>query len=195
MSNPKVSVCSQVLNSSEGLKVMVKSVIDQTFKDWELVIVDDGSTEDLKAVVDAFNDSRIRLIRLDENVGVPKGINIAMKEAKGDYIGLLAADEFITPDKLQVQVEYMDTHLGVGCVWGLPGKGEFGLRPLWEQSMLRAHNRSSEAWLKTLLNLENVPIGGASLLMRTAVMRELGYMDENLSLFSDHELYCRFFGC
>ena len=193
MSNPKVSVCSQVLNSSEGLKVMVKSVIDQTFKDWELVIVDDGSTEDLKAVVDAFNDSRIRLIRLDENVGVPKGINIAMKEAKGDYIGLLAADEFITPDKLQVQVEYMDTHPGVGCVWGLPGKGEFGLRPLWEQSMLRAHNRSSEAWLKTLLNLENVPIGGASLLMRTAVMRELGYMDENLSLFSDHELYCRFF--
>lgn len=189
----KVSVCSQVLNSSKGLKVMIESVIAQTFKDWELVIVDDGSTEDLKAVVDVFNDSRIRLIRLDKNVGVPAGINIAMKEAKGEYIGLLAADEFITPDKLQFQVEYLDTHKGVDCIWGLPGKGLFGLRPLWEQSLLRAHNRSNEAWLKTLLNLENVPIGGASLLMRTEVVRALGYMDENLTLFSDHELYCRFF--
>src|SRR3990167_4891027 len=193
MSIPRVSVCSQVLNSSAGLKVMIASVISQVFKDWELVIVDDGSTEDLKAVVDAFNDSRIRLIRLDENVGVPKGINIAMKEAKGEYIALLAADEFITPDKLEVQIEYMDAHPGVGCIWGLPGNGALGQRPLWEQSALRAHNRSNEAWLKTLLNLESVPIGGASLLMRTEIMKSLGYMDENLSLFSDHELYCRFF--
>ena len=172
---------------------MIQSVVAQTFKDWELVIVDDGSTENLQSVVDAFNDSRIRLIRLDQNVGVPAGVNIAMRQAQGEYIGLLAADEFITPDKLEVQVEYLDSHKGVDCVWGLPGKGEFGLRPLWEQSMLRAHNRSNEAWLRTLLNLENVPIGGASLLMRTEVMRSLGYMDEALSLFSDHELYCRFF--
>ncbi len=190
---PKVSVCSQVLNSSAGLKIMIESVVAQTYKDWELVIVDDGSTEDLKSVVDVFNDSRIRLVRLDKNVGVPKGINIAMKEANGEYIALLAADEFITPGKLEAQVEYLDSHKGVGCVWGLPGKGEFGLRPLWEQSNLRAHNRSSEAWIRTLINLENVPIGGASLLMRTEIMRDLGYMDENLTLFSDHELYCRFF--
>lgn len=175
------------------MKVMIQSVVNQTFKDWELIIVDDGSTEDLKAVVEEFKDSRIRLIRLDENVGVPAGVNLAMKEAQGEYIGLLAADEFITPDKLEVQVPYLDEHKGVDCVWGLPGKGEFGLRPLWEQSTLRAHNRSREAWLKTLLNLENVPIGGASLLMRTEVMRSLGYMDEKLTLFSDHELYCRFF--
>jgi glycosyltransferase involved in cell wall biosynthesis len=172
---------------------MVQSVVAQTFKDWELVIVDDASTEDLKAVVDAFNDSRIRLIRLEQNVGVPAGVNIAMKEAQGEYIGLLAADEFITPDKLEAQVEYLDSRKGVDCVWGLPGKGDYGRRPEWEQSMLRAHNRSNEAWLKTLLNLENVPIGGASLLMRTEVMRSLGYMDESLTLFSDHELYCRFF--
>ncbi len=188
----KVSICSQVLNNTEGLKKMIQTVVDQTFKDWELVIVDDASTEDLKAVVDIFNDSRIRLIRLDQNAGVPKGINIALKEAKGEYVGLLASDEFISPDKLEVQVEYMDSHKGVDCVWGLPGKGEFGLRPLWEQSMLRAHNRSNEAWVKDLLDIK-APIGGASLLMRKSVMEELGYMDESLTIFSDHELYCRFF--
>ena len=188
MNLPKVSICSQVLNNSSGLKAMIKSVVDQTFKDWELVIVDDGSTEDLKAVVDAFNDSRIRLIRLDQNVGVPKGINMALKEAKGEYVGLLASDEFITPAKLEAQVAYMDEHKGVDCVWGLPGKGEFGLRPLWEQSMLRAHNRSNERWLKDLLDIQ-APIGGASLLMKRSVMEELGYMDESLVIFSDQDLY------
>ncbi len=171
---------------------MIESVVAQTFKDWELVIVDDGSTEDLKSVVDAFNDSRIKFIRLEQNLGVPAGVNIAMKAASGEYIGLLAADEFITPSKLEAQVEYLDANKGIGCVWGLPGKGEMGLRPLWEQSVLRAHNRSSEAWLKDLLDLK-APIGGASLLMRAEIMRELGYMDEKLVLFSDHELYCRFF--
>ncbi len=189
----KVSICSQVLNNKQGLEVMISSVINQTFTDWELVIVDDGSSESMQPVVDSFKDARVRLIRLEENVGVPKGINLAMKEAKGEYIGVLASDEFITQDKLEIQVAYLDEHKGVDCVWGLPGKGEFGLRPLWEQSAMRAHNRSNEAWLRTLLNLENVPIGGASLLMRTEVMRSLGYMDESLTVFSDHELYCRFF--
>lgn len=192
MNEPRVSICSQVLNNSEGLKTMVQSVVDQTFKDWELIIVDDASTEDLKAVVDTFNDSRIRLIRLDTNVGVPKGINLAMKEAKGEYLGMLASDELITPDKLETQVKYLDEHKGVDCVWGLPGKGQMGPRPLWEQSMLRAHNRSNERWLKDLLDIQ-APIGGASLLMKRSVMEELGYMNESLTIFSDHELYCRFF--
>lgn len=192
MTSPRVSICSQVLNNSAGFKAMVKSVVEQTFKDWELVIVDDASTEDLKAIVDEFKDERIRLIRLEQNVGVPKGINLAMKEAKGDYLGLLASDEFITPEKLELQVKYMDEHPGVDCSWGMPGNGELGLRPLWEQSMLRAHNRSNETWLKDLLDL-NAPIGGASLLMKRSVMESLGYMDETLTTFSDHELYCRFF--
>lgn len=190
---PKVSICSQVLNNSDKLKIMVKSVIDQTFKDWELVIVDDGSTEDIKSVIDAFNDSRIRLIRLDQNVGVPAGINIAMKNATGEYLGLLAADEFISPDKLEKQLDFMQKHPGVDCVWGLPGSGEMGLRPEWEQYFLRAHNRSNEAWMKTLLELDNVPIGGASLLIKHDVMKKLDYMDEKVTIFSDHQMYCKFF--
>jgi glycosyltransferase involved in cell wall biosynthesis len=172
---------------------MLSSVVAQTFKDWELVLVDDGSTEDIKALVESFKDERIRLIRWDDNKGMPHGMNHALSMATGEYIGMLSADEMIWADKLAVQVEYMDAHKGVDCVWGLPLKGDLGLRPLWEQSALRAHNRSNEAWLRTLLNLENVPIGGASLLMRTEVMKSLGYLDPTLRMFSDHELFCKFF--
>ncbi len=193
MTSPKVSICSSVLNQSDWLKKMLASVIAQTYKDFELILVDDGSTEDIKAVVDSFNDPRINLIRWDENRGMPHGMNHALSQARGEYISVLSADEMIWEEKLSVQVEYMDANKGIDCTWGLPLKGPLGLRPLWEQSMLRAHNRSNEAWLRTLLNLENVPIGGASLLMRTSVMKSLGYFDPTLKMFSDHELFCKFF--
>ena len=193
MTNPKVSICSSVLNQSDWLKVMLDSVVAQTFKDFELILVDDGSTEDIKALVDTYNDPRIKLIRWDENRGMPHGMNHALRQATGEYIGLLSADEVISPDKLEIQVEYMDAHKGVDCVWGLPLRGPLGLRPIWEQTAMRAHNRSNEAWLKTLLELDNVPIGGASLLMKTEVMKSLDYLDPTLKMFSDHELYCKFF--
>jgi len=190
---PRVSICSQVLNQSEWLKEMIASVVAQTYPNWELLIVDDGSTEDIKAVIDSFNDERIQYFRFDENQNVPFGVNFAMKKAVGEFVCLLAADETISPEKLEQQLAYMDAHQGVDCIWGLPGPGPMGERPQWEQFALLAHNRSNEAWLRTLVQLENVPIGGGSMMMKKSVMDELGYMDETLRTFSDHELFCRFF--
>ena len=201
---PVVSICSQILNQTGFAKEMIQTVIDQTYKDWELLIVDDGSTEDLKGLIESFKDPRIQYFRFDENQGVPKGTNYALKRATGKYICLVAADEFLEKNKLKEQVEYLESHTNVDCVWGLPGGSGMGMqppggiwplgpRPEWEQYALRAHNRSREAWLRTLVMLENIPVGGCGLMMKKSVMDELGGLDENLSIFSDHELYCRFF--
>jgi len=179
---------------------MIQSVVNQSFRNWEHLIVDDGSTEDLKAVVDSFADERIKLERFPENRGVPLGMNHNFKLARGKYICMIAADEVFDKDKLKEQVRFMEDNPGVDCCWGLPGSpsqgpGEFplGKRPEWEQYALKAHNRSNEAWLRTLLQLENVPLGGVGLMMKRSVLEELGYFDEKLKIFSDHELFCRFF--
>jgi glycosyltransferase involved in cell wall biosynthesis len=178
---------------------MIASIVASTYENWELVIVDDGSTEDLKGVVQSFNDNRIRYFRFTENRGVPKGTNWALEQATGKYVCLLSADETITKEKLAEQVAYLEANPSVDCVWGLPGSGgdgvqyPMGLRPEWEQYAMKAHNRSREAWLRTLLQLENVPIGGCSLMMKASVMKALGGQDETLTAFADHELYCRFF--
>lgn len=196
---PRVSICSQILNQCEWAREMIQSVVDSTYENWELLIVDDGSTEDLKAVIESFKDKRIQYFRFDENKGIPAGVNFLFPMASGKYLCLLAADEVITKDKLAEQVAYLESHPGVDCVWGLPGSGSDGVpyrmgpRPEWEQYTLRAHNRSREAWLRTLVNLEGVPIGGASLMMKTSVMLELDGMAPHLRSFTDHELYCRFF--
>lgn len=196
----RVSICTSVYNQSDLLKGMIESVVAQTFKEWELIIVDDGSTEDVKSVVTSFDDSRIRYFSFNENRGIPHGSNEAMSIACGEYASWLAADERISPTKLADQVEYLDSHPKVDAVWGMPGYfggqdlgKEFGPRPDWEQYTYRAHNRSNEAWLRTLITLDNIPLGTCSMLARRKVLKDLGPMDENLKAFSDHELYCRFF--
>lgn len=194
---PSVSICTSVLNQSGYLKRMIESVRAQALDDWELIIVDDGSSEEeavnIGTVVREYSDARIRLIRWNENKGIPHGLNHAFAEAAGEYIQPLSADEWIDPGKLAFQVDYLDKNPGIGCVWGLPGKGEFGPRPSWEQYALKAHNRSREAWIRTLLRFENIPIGGASMLMRTDIMKELGGFDPQFFHCSDLELFVRFF--
>lgn len=198
---PLVSICSQILNQCAWAKEMIQSVVESSWQNWELLIVDDGSTEDLRAVIDSFHDERIRYFRFDENKGVPAGQNYALRKALGKYVCLLAADETISREKLAQQVDYLERYPGIDCVWGLPGSGAnapeggwpMGSRPEYEQNALRAHNRSRAAWLRTLLQLEQVPIGGCSMMMKKSVMDQLGGMDEKLKVFADHELYCRFF--
>ena len=191
-----------VLNQSEWMKESIASVRAQSFTDWEMIVVDDGSTEDIRGAVESFNDSRLRYFRFPENKGVPHGSNFALQKAIGDYVCVLSAGETLWEEKLERQVMYLDDHPGVDCVWGLPtGPGSsaieveqrFGERPEWMQYAMRAHNRSNEAWLKCLLNLEGVPIGGASLMMRRTVMEALGYFDTSLTIMTDHDLYCSFF--
>jgi len=189
----KVSVCTSVLNQSAFLKRMIESVRAQTFQDWELIIVDDGSTEDIESLVRGFSDERIVLHKFEKNRGIPHGLNYSFTLAKGDYVQPLSADEWISTDKLEVQVAYLDANPEVGCVWGLPGKGEMGKRPVWEQNVLRAHNRSREQWIRTLITMDQIPIGGASLLMRRGIMDELGGFDPQFFHCSDLELFVRFF--
>lgn len=190
---PRVSICCSVLNQTEFLRGMIENVREQVFKDWELVLVDDGSTEDIGALVQSFNDERIRLHRFAENKGVPHGMNWALENARGEYVQPLSTDERLEPNKLLWQVGFLDDNPRVDALWGLPFNGELGQRPEWEQNHLKAHNRSNAAWIRTLLNLECIPIGGASMLMRRSVLEDIGLFDPQFYTTSDLEWYCRFF--
>ncbi len=189
----RVSICTQVLNMSDHLEKMIASVVAQSFTDWELIIVDDGSTEDIQKVVDGFNDARIQLHRFEENRGIPYGFNWAFEHATGEFLQPLSADEFIDEHKLGQQVAYLDNAPEIGCVWGMPGKGPMGERPSSEQYLMHAANRSRESWVKTLLTMDNIPIGGASMLMRWDCYHQIGGFDPEFFHCSDLEWFVRFF--
>ena len=190
---PRVSACISVLNQAQLLKGTIQSIVNQTFKDWECIVVDDGSTVSMKPVVDEFNDPRLIFHRFEVNKGIPYGANWAYQNSKGDYIQTLGCDEIISPTKFEDQVAYLDSHPEVSCIWGVHGNGPMGPVPEWEQNLRGAHNRSKEHWIKCFVNMEGIPIGGASAMWRRCLFDTIGYFDEKLAAFSDHEWFCRLF--
>src|SRR4051812_38750785 len=104
--NPQVSVILLNYNQGEFLASAIESVIAQTFTDWELLIVENGSTDNSKQVVQAYvADPRIRVIQHPEN-GYPSiRVNKALREARGAFISLLYADDYYLPHKLERQLK------------------------------------------------------------------------------------------
>ncbi len=108
---PKVSVVTPAYNAELLINRTIQSVVDQTFSDWELIIVDDGSTDNTRDVVKAWSarDDRVRLIALDKNFGGPAGPrNVGIEHARGEYIAFLDADDIWHPRKLELQVPVLD---------------------------------------------------------------------------------------
>lgn len=108
---PKVSIITPAYNAEALVGRTIQSVIDQTFEQWELIIVDDCSTDNTRGVVKSWcaGDSRIRLIALEENFGGPAGPrNVGVANAEADYVAFLDADDIWHPQKLEVQLAVLD---------------------------------------------------------------------------------------
>lgn len=105
---PAVSVCIPVYRGLTHLDAAIASVLAQNFSDFELLIIDDNSPEDIGAVVGRYQDPRIRFLRNAENLGAEGNWNRCLKEAKGRYFKLLPMDDLITSDCLEKQVAVME---------------------------------------------------------------------------------------
>ena len=107
--NPVVSVVIPVYNASRFLRETINSVLQQTLSDFELILVNDASTDDSLAVAEEFRkDSRVRVITLAENLGVANARNVGIATARGRYIALLDSDDYWEPEKLELQISLME---------------------------------------------------------------------------------------
>lgn len=109
MDTPLVSVITPVYNCEKYLEAAITSVQNQTYANWELILVDDASTDGSADIAREFysEDARIKYIKLLKNGGPAVARNNAIKIAQGKYIAFLDADDFWAPDKLEIQVDYM----------------------------------------------------------------------------------------
>lgn len=113
---PTVSVCVPVYNAAAHLGECIDSILAQTYTDFELLIVDDGSTDSSRDVVRAYTDPRIRLLEnAHDYIG---SLNLLLREARGRYVARMDADDLMLPDRLQVQVDYMEAHPEVDILGG-----------------------------------------------------------------------------
>lgn len=109
--NKLVSIILPTYNGADRINESIKSVLNQTYKNWELLVIDDGSKDNTKDVIENFtkSDLRIRYIKNENNLGLQKTLNKGIREAKGEYIARIDDDDiWCDPQKLEKQVEFLD---------------------------------------------------------------------------------------
>ncbi len=112
-----ISVVINCHNGSEFLAKAIESVLQQTDENWEMVFWDNASAEDVKSIVLKYDDQRVRYFRDDHFSSLGIARNKALKEAKGDYIAFLDADDYWMPEKLAKQIMILDNDQDVGLVY------------------------------------------------------------------------------
>ena len=116
---PRISVCIPTFNRGHFLPAALESVFGQTRRDWEIVVCDDGSSDDSASVVQSFRgEARLRYIRHERNLGVSAARNSCLRAARGDYIAWLDSDDVYLPEMLEVQAGVLDQRPEVGLVHG-----------------------------------------------------------------------------
>ncbi len=112
---PLVSVVVPTHNDSKYIKEAMSSIVNQTYKNLDIVVVDDFSTDETVSIVNSFNDPRIRIFRNDSNRGAAYSRNRAIKECKGEYISFLDGDDIWDLTKTEKQIDYMLANGYVFC--------------------------------------------------------------------------------
>lgn len=109
---PKISVIMGVYNGSKKIQASVESILKQTFNDFEIIICDDGSTDDSIEIIQklAIKDTRIRLISNPYNMGLAKTLNNCLNDARGEYIARMDDDDISHQDRFEKQVKFLDSH-------------------------------------------------------------------------------------
>jgi glycosyltransferase involved in cell wall biosynthesis len=114
--HPRVSVVMAVYNAEGYLRDAVESILNQSFPDFELIVVDDGSTDGTWVIMKGYNDARIRLLHNRENLGLSKSLNKGLVASQGKYVARQDADDVSLPDRLAFQVSFLDGNLEVGLL-------------------------------------------------------------------------------
>ena len=108
--NLKVSILFPVYNTAPFLKEAIDSMLSQTFIDFELIVLNDCSPDNAEEIMDTFDDPRIVRYRGETNVGLGSVLNVGISMARGEYIARMDSDDISLPNRLQYQVEYLDSH-------------------------------------------------------------------------------------
>lgn len=120
MSKIKVSVLIPVYNSASFLRDAVQSILKQTYTDFELILLNDASTDNSEQIIKSFSDPRIRYYKNDKNLGISASRNKLLDLAQGEYLAIMDNDDFSLPERLEKQVKFMDAKPDVAMLgtWG-----------------------------------------------------------------------------
>lgn len=181
---PKLTVLTPTYNCAKFLSDALSSTLQQEFQDFELIIIDDGSTDNTVDIVRRFQDDRVRYIRNPFNRGMVYSLNRGIDLARGEFIARLDADDVILGDRFSKQVKFLESNL------------EFGMVGSWYHTINGAgdligsrETSQDDETLSLLLFFQN-QFAHSAVMMRSEIARALKY-DKRFAYCEDHELWFR----
>lgn len=182
--NPEISVVMSAYNSADLIQRAIDSILDQSFENFELIILDDGSTDKTAEVVNAYTDDRIRLIPLD-HAGLPVALNRGISESKAPLIARHDSDDFSDPTRLAKQLEEFESDPGLDVVASWYNVVDEG-----GQLLGLKKTAEDDKALKSMLARRSPFCHGSVMIRKDALIKVRGY-DEQLFYSQDYDLWLR----
>ncbi len=174
-----------VYNGEEFLKDSILSILNQAYKDFEFIIVNDCSTDGTVAILNDFQktDSRIKVINNDQNLGLTRSLNKAIRESSGEYLARLDAGDLSTEDRLEKQVKFLDNNKNIGLV----GSFMYIINTNGEIIKEVKYPIDNNKLKKDLIRYN--PFVHSSIMFRRGVGARVGFYDEEFKYAQDYSFY------
>ncbi|GMQ26642.1 hypothetical protein Aoki45_33250 [Algoriphagus sp. oki45] len=177
---PLVSIIIPVYNCESYAKESIESILNQTFKDFEVILIDDGSSDSTPRILQSFKDPRINLITRKTNKGYVSGLNEGIQMARGEFIARMDADDYSFPTRLEEQVKFLKENPDCGIVGSFVT--DFQNRPI-----INAPLSSEEIYLEFL---SRNPFVHSSVMFRSKILIDNNLIyDEKLEYAEDYKLW------
>lgn len=185
MKHPMVTVLMAVYNGERYVRKAIESILEQTFSDFEFLIVDDGSSDGSGEILRAYPDARIRVLTNAGNMGLSASLNRGLELSRGDYVARIDADDVSLPMRLQAQVKFLDTHSDIVLVGS-----KYETINASGHSMERVKVLTHPSAIRFCLLFDN-PICHSSVMFRRRMVIEAGGYDPRVEVGQDFDLWNR----
>ena len=189
MVKPLISVVMPVRNASGTVKRALDSIFNQKLSHFELIVINDGSTDETSQILNGYTDARLRVIH-QAHQGIAKSLNKGIKAAKSGLIARMDSDDISSPDRLLMQYEYLQKHPSTGAVGtqvkfdgNIEKQRGYFLYCQWINTLISPH----ELYINRFVD---APLAHPTVLFRKEIIEKYGYYDES-ALPEDYELWLR----
>ena len=185
MKNYKVTVLRSVYNGEKYLREAIESILNQTFTDFEFLIINDGSTDRTTEILQSYDNPRIKIIDNGKNIGLTKSLNKGLRMARGEYIARMDADDVSMLERLGKEVDFLETHQDCAVV------GTFAKVLNEDSEVIRLMDRPiDDAQIREFFRRDNCIAHGSAMIRKTC-LENVGSYDESIARAQDYELWLR----
>ena len=177
-----ISVILPVYNSEKYISEAIQSVLDQTYSNFELLVLDDGSTDNTLSIINKFADERIKIFKSERNYGIVHQLNKGIDNSRGEFIARMDADDISHPERFNKQIDYLNSHPTIDVLGTFANK-------IGEEAGLIQYNYNKSEQISFLLNFYCYMLH-PTVMMRKRIFSKCKYSSD-YPLAEDYGLWCQ----